>query len=311
MESTASLHGLNLIFFGSGDFATLVFKELLSRGLHFRAVVTLPPRPKGRGRKLKDPEIKSIALEAGIEVFQPENPNDKAFIDTLKRYSPHFIILADYGKILKKDLLELPEIYPLNIHPSLLPKYRGAAPIERAMMDCQKETGVSLMVMDEGLDTGPIISQEKVEIGETEIKTELMERLARTGANLAVLSIPGILRGELKPVPQSGEPSYAQKIVSDELWIKWDDTAEKIKCKINALSHKPGAKAHFGNLMVKLIRAKVAEERGGQPGKIHVSGERLLVEALDFMVEILEIQPQGKRIMKAGEFLRGYRRKIL
>ncbi len=311
MESTAPFHGLNFIFFGSGDFATLVFKELLSHGLPFKAVVTLPPRPKGRGRKLKDPEVKIIARDAGIDVFQPENPNDEAFIDTLRRYMPHFIILADYGKILRKKLLELPDIYPLNIHPSLLPRYRGAAPIERAMMDCQKETGVSLMVMDEGLDTGPIISQEKVEIGDTEIKTELMERLARVGAHLTLSSIPRILSGELKPVPQSGEPSYAKKIMREELWISWDDKAEKVKCKINALSTRPGAKDQFGPLMAKLIRAKVAEEQGGEPGKMHVSGGRLLVEALDFMVEILEIQPQGKRIMKAEEFLRGYRKKIL
>ncbi len=308
MESAETFRGL--IFFGSGDFANLVLKFFLEQGVLFDAVVTLPPRPKGRGRKLLDPDVKKTALSAGIPVLQPENPNREEFLSELKKLSPEFIILSDYGKILKAGLLSLPAFYPLNIHPSLLPAYRGAAPIERAMMNCERETGVSLMVMDEGLDTGPIVDQTKVEIGEIEVKTELMERLARIGVDLTVKNIGPLKSGEKKPVPQSGTPSYAAKIRKEELYLRWDEEAEKIKCRINALSYKPGARGKLKDLELKFLRARITERKGGSPGNIHIEDDHLFVEAKDHQVEILELQPPGKRIMTAPEFIRGYGKKL-
>ncbi len=310
MDQKASLNGLKLIFFGSGDFATIVLQNFINKGIKFSAVVTLPPRPKGRGRKLRDPEVKGISENAGIPVFQPPNPNDEDFLSKLHSYEPDFIILTDYGKILKKQLLDIPLNYPLNIHPSLLPKYRGAAPIERAMMDCLQETGVTLMVMNEGLDTGPIVLQERVKIGDTEIKTELMPRLAEVGVKLVLKALIPLKTGEIKPVPQRGEHSYAKKIQKEELWIEWKEEAQKIKCKINALSTRPGAKTKLGDILVKLIRAKVSTEKSPAPGKIIIKGHKLLIGAKDYLVEILEIQPQGKKIMSVEEFLRGYQRKL-
>ncbi len=310
MDQKTSLNGLNLIFFGSGDFATIVLRKLLTEGVNFRAVVTLPPGPKGRGRKLRDPEVKEIADKAGIPVFQPQNPNSEETLFSLKLFKPDFLILTDYGKILKRQLLDLPAFYPLNIHPSLLPEYRGAAPIERAMMDCKEETGVTLMVMDEGLDTGPIVKQEHIKIGPTEIKSELMLRLAETGVKLVLESLLPLKLNKLRPKPQRGNPSYAHKIQKQELWINWEKTAQKIKCHINALSTKPGVRTNLGPLMVKLIRAGVFNDRSPGPGKIAIKGDKLLIGALDYFVEILEIQPQGKKIMSAEEFLRGYKRKL-
>ncbi len=310
MDQKASLNGLKLIFFGSGDFATIVLQNFINKGVKFLAVVTLPPRPKGRGRKLRDPEVKEISEKAGIPVFQPPNPNDQDFLNQLHSLEPDFIILTDYGKILKKKLLDVPMYYPLNIHPSLLPKYRGAAPIERAMMDCLQETGVTLMVMDEGLDTGPIVLQERLKIGDTEIKTELMPRLAEIGVKLVLKSLIPLKTGQLKPVPQRGEHSYAKKIQKEELWIDWEEDAQKIKCKINALSTKPGAKTKLGDILVKLIRARVSSKKSPGPRKIVIKDDKLLIGAKDYFVEILEIQPQGKKIMAADEFLRGYRRKL-
>jgi len=308
MESAKTFRGL--IFFGSGDFANLVFNFFIEKGVRFEALVTLPPRPRGRGRKLLDPEIKKTALEAGIRVFQPENPNRQDFLSLLEDLSPDFIVLSDYGKILKKGLLELPRYYPLNIHPSLLPRYRGAAPIERAMMNCDRETGVTLMVMDEGLDTGPIVDQATLEIGETEIKTELMVRLAHIGVELTLKNIEPLKNGTRQPVPQTGVPSYAPKITKDELYINWNETAEKIRCRINALSYKPGAKGKIGPLELKILRARVSEKMGGNPGTVHIQEDRLFVEATDLQVEILEIQPPGKRVMSASDFIRGYSRKL-
>lgn len=310
MDQKTSLNGLRLIFFGSGDFATIVLKKIIDKGVKFLAIVTLPPRPKGRGRKLRDPEVKEIAKKAGIPVFQPQNPNEQEFLEKLYSIEPDFIVLTDYGKILKKQLLDVPEYYPLNIHPSLLPEYRGAAPIERAMMDCREETGVSLMVMDEGLDTGPIVLQERLKIRDTEIKTELMPRLADIGVKLVLESLVPLKLGELKPFPQQGKHSYAKKIQKEELWINWEEEANRIKCRINALSTKPGAKTNLGNILVKLIRARVHNEISPGPGKIIIRNDKLLIGAIDYMVEILEIQPQGKKIMTAEEFLRGYQRKL-
>ncbi len=308
MDFAETLRGL--IFFGSGDFANLVLKYFLKKGIKFDAVVTIPPRPKGRGRRLLDPDVKKTAASAGIKVLQPEDPNREDFLEELKKLTPDFILLSDYGKILKRGLLSLPGFYPLNIHPSLLPAYRGAAPIERAMMNCEKLTGVSLMVMDEGLDTGPIVDQVRVDIGEEEVKTELMERLARLGVELTIKNIEPLKKGERRPVPQSGAPSYASKIKKEELYISWEDEALKIKCRINALSYRPGARGKLGDLELKLLRARLSDRRGGRPGRIHTEGERLFVEAKDLQVEILELQPPGKRIMSTRDFLRGYGRKL-
>jgi methionyl-tRNA formyltransferase len=295
-----------IIFFGTGNFARVLFESLLKRGIKSILLVTGPDRPKGRGKKLKPPEIKKIAQESGIPVIQPEDPGEEGVLEVLRSHNPDFILVSDYGKILGKELLELPQYGPWNIHPSLLPKYRGAAPIERAIMGGERETGVTLMEMDEGIDTGPVLLQEKIEIRDYETKGDLIPRLAELGAELVKRGLELWRDGRLEKRPQIGEASYAKKIKKEELWIEWNSSAKEIVLKINALSPTPGARTYFNGELIKLMRAILYEGKMGNPGDILILKDRLIVLTGDGGVEILELLPAGRRLMKASEYLRGH-----
>ena len=296
-----------IIFFGNGTFARVLLESLLKRGIKPVLLVTGPDRPRGRGKKLAPPEIKEVAEKNSIPVIQPEAPGDENTLRILGSYEPDFILVSDYGKILSKELLELPKYGPWNVHPSLLPKYRGAAPIERTLMRGEKETGVTLMEMDEGIDTGPIILQKRLEIYENETRGEIIPRLADLGAELVSIALELWREGKLEKKMQIGEASYAKKIKKEELWIDWNSTSKEIVHKIHALSPTPGARTYFDGELVKILRACICEEIRGNPGEIHTSREKLIVLCRDGGVEILELLPAGKRIMKASEYLRGHK----
>jgi len=299
-----------IIFFGTGFFARVLFDYLLKKGIKPVLLVTGPDRPKGRGKRLSSPEIKKIAEDNNIPVIQPEDPGDEDTISILRSYEPDFILVSDYGKILRKELLELPKHGPWNVHPSLLPKYRGAAPIERTLMSGEEETGVTLMEMDEGIDTGPIILQEKMKIRVNETKGEIIPRLASLGTELVLKALNLWKEGKLVKRAQVGESSYAKKIKKEELWIDWNSTSKEIVCKIHALSPTPGARTYFNGELIKLLRARLVKEIEGKPGEIKIDKERLIVLSRDGGVEILEVLPAGKRMMKASEYLRGHNPKI-
>ncbi len=296
----------DVVFFGSGDFAYLTLKGLLKHDVNIKLVVTAPDRPRGRGRKPRPTHVKLIALEHKLPVITPSSVKKPEVIEELRSINPQFFVLTDYGKIIPDELLRLPKKAPLNIHPSLLPAYRGAAPLERAMMACEKVTGVTIMIMDSGIDTGPILLQEKVEIGETETKGELAERLASIGVELILRAIKEFDR--ITPTPQSEDgASYAPKISKEELWIDWNNSARFIACKINALSPRPGARARFDGNYIKPMRASFVEGEWGEPGNITIiDRKRLIVAASDGGVEILELMPEGRRTMKAVEYLSGH-----
>ncbi len=299
-------HDENIVFFGSGDFAYLTLKGLISEGLSIQLVITAPDKPRGRGRKPRPTQVKKLALENNIPVATPTLLSDRAFIEAVKHLNPDFFVLTDYGKIIPSALLEVPSKAPLNIHPSLLPAYRGAAPVERAMMACEEKTGVTIMIMDTGIDTGPILLQREVGIGETETRGELELRLAEVGIELTIKAIKEF--DSLSPVPQSEEgASYAPKITKQELWINWSSPASRIVCKINALSPKPGARTYFDGNYIKPLRAKLIKEIIGEPGAITIIGKkRLIVHTPGGSVEILELMPEGRRPMKASEYLSGH-----
>jgi len=299
----------DFIFLGTGEFAAKVLSRLLELGAFPSLVITSPDRPKGRGLKLLPTEVKRVALASKLPCLTESKPNEKTFIEEVlkKAGRPDFILVSDYGYILGEKWLSLPEVAPLNIHPSLLPRYRGAAPIERCLMNCEKETGLTIMVMDEGVDTGPLVLQEKVRIRRNETGGELRERLATIGAELAIRAMEGLLRGEIEPRPQEGEPSYAPKIKKEELWIDWEGRAKDIACKINALSPSPGARTYFDSLYVKLLRASFVRETSGEPGEIIIARNRLFVAAAGGGVEILELQPASGRPLRASAFVQGRR----
>ncbi len=295
-----------IVFFGSGDFAHLVLKNLIQSGINIELVVTAADKPAGRGRKPKPTPVKKLALQHGLRCITPESPNRGHGFDEIKATEPDFFVLTDYGKIISSRLLRVPRKAPLNIHPSLLPAYRGAAPLERAMMACEKVTGVTIMVMDTGIDTGPILLQESVEIGEAETKGELALRLAELGTELVIRAIEEF--DSLKPRPQpSRGVSYAPKLAKEELWIDWNAPAESIVCKINALSPRPGARTYFDGNYIKPLRAKLAPGNWGKPGRISIiDRKRLIVAANGGGVEIIELMPEGRRAMLAEEYLRGH-----
>lgn len=290
-------------YFSSGSVGLEIFRELIKRGLEIDKVITIPDRPKGRGRKLKPPEIKIEAEKLGIEVLQAERPEEIDF-----RERPQFIVVADYGKILRKKTLQLPKIAPLNIHPSLLPMYRGAAPIERAMMDGYP-LGVSIIIMNERIDAGEIILQEKIEYSIEETKGDVIPRIASKGAELLIKSMELLSKGEANPRPQEGPSSYARKIKKDELWVNFRENHIKVVRKINALSPTPTARTMLGDLYLKLYRAKPSSMEL-KPGEIWMDKKQLVIGAEGGSVELLEVQPSGRRKLSAEEFIKGYARKL-
>ncbi len=304
-----SFRKFDFLFLGSGDFAVLVLRKLLELNVVPRCVITAPDKPRGRGLKLKPTEVKVIAIKSRIEVAQSQNPNDPDFVRQFRAPRPQFIVVTDYGYILRRDWLELPEVAPLNIHPSLLPLYRGAAPIERAMMNCERETGVSIMVMDQGVDTGPIVLQEKVTIEPEITKGELQMQLAQVGAELLIRAMEGLVDGSLSPVPQSGQGSYAKKLKKEELWIDWNDDARRIACKINALSPKPGARTFLDGELTKLLRARPIMGVHGVPGDVIITNKRMFIAASEGAVEILELQPASGKKLSATAYVQGRRPK--
>lgn len=292
-----------IYYFSSGEFGSLVFLEVLKL-IKIKKVITIPDRPKGRGLKFQEPPIKSLALKNNIEVIQVENPEDLDFNER-----PDFIIVCDYGKILKEKTLKLPKIAPLNVHPSLLPKYRGAAPIERAMMEGD-EVGVSIILMNERIDEGKIIRQEKVNYSIEMTKGDLYPILAQLSAKLLKLSIEDFINNKVNLMEQIGQPTYAKKIKKEELFLDFNENYLKIVRKINALSPKPTARAVIKNLYLKFYRAIPCEMKL-KPYEIYINKEEFVIGALDGSVKILEIQPENSKVMKAKDFINGYAKLIL
>ncbi len=290
---------MKVYYFSSGEFGAYVLEQLILEGLHVDKVVTIPKRRKGRGRKLQASEVHKVASKFNLNVLEAEDPHTIPFEER-----PDFIVVVDYGRILKRSLLELPRIAPLNVHPSLLPMYRGASPIERAMMDGYP-LGVSVIVMNENVDAGDIVHQERVDYTIEETKGDVLPRLVSKAVELLLRSMDDFLKGKAKPVKQTGKGSYAKKISREELYVDFKDDAKSIVRKINALSPKPTARASIDGMNVKLYRAKPSSIQV-EPGKLHVEKGRLFVGAYGGSVEIVEIQPQNRRIMHARDFINGY-----
>ena len=268
-------------------------------------VVAQPDKPAGRGQKLTPPPTKVAAQELGIPVYQPESI--KEFIPTVKQLNPDCIVVVAYGKILPKELIYLPPYGSLNLHASLLPKYRGAAPIQRALMAGEKETGNTVMLINEKMDEGDILSQERVPIEEEDNFLSLSEKLAKSGAKLLADTLEKWFKGEIKPVPQrEEEATYAPPILKEEYRICWRAPAESVKDRVRGLY--PNAYTIFRGNRIKILKVKVVDI-WGEPGEI-LSEERFIVGCGEKAVEVLElISPKGKK-MTGEEFMRGYRPKL-
>jgi methionyl-tRNA formyltransferase len=298
---------MRIIFFGTPSFAVSSLEALLNSE-EVVAVVTQPDRRKGRDRIPSPPPVKELALKRGIRVLQPKSVRDPLFSGELNLLKPDVIVVVAYGKILPKQILQIPTHDCINVHASLLPKYRGAAPVQWAIINGEKETGITIMIMDEGLDTGDILLQEEVAIYEEDNSETLGQRLAELGGKLLILTLQKMKDGTLIRVPQTGTPSYAPPFKKEDGRIHWSKTAVELFNFIRGMYPWPCAYCHLKKERIKIIRVN-AVEGSGVPGRIEKAAEELLVGTGKGLISIIELQPEGKRLMTAKEFLLGRRLK--
>ena len=294
---------------GTPEFAVPSMKVLINDpDVELVGVFTQPDRPKGRGNKLTPSPVKVAALEAGIPVFQPEKIR-KTGVETLRGLNPDLCVTAAFGQILSKELLEIPVLGNINVHASLLPKHRGSAPIAHAIISGDRETGITTMMMDEGIDTGDILLQEQTEIGETETCAELTVRLSLLGAKTLRKTLDALAAGTLRRIPQNhAEMTYDPMLKKETGLTDFSDSAERIKGLINGLNPWPCVSIPCGDGRLKLLRASLAD-REGNPGNILEADPRsgLVIACGEGAVRILEVQAPGGKSMKAEDYLRGHK----
>lgn len=298
-----------LIFFGTPQFAVPALKALIDEKEDIALVVTQPDKVKGRGHKLSPPPVKEVALSYGIKVLQPNKITDEDFYNELRSIAPEFIVVVAYGKILPEKILSLPKFGCINVHASLLPKYRGAAPIQWALINGEKVTGITTMLMDKGLDTGDILLRSELEIKADDNSETLFKRLSELGAKTLIDTIKGMREGKIKPVPQTGKASYAPPLKKEDGKIDWNRTADELFNFVRGMYPWPSAFCYLNNERIKIIRTQKSEVRSQKeavPGRIvKASNGELIVETGEGLLLIEELQPEGKRAMPAASFLAG------
>lgn len=300
---------MKLVFMGTPDFAVPTLTEIVMRGHDVLAVYTRAPKPAGRGQDLRKSPVHLAAEEFGLPVFTPKSFRDPADVEIFASLGAQAAIVVAYGLLLPKPILDAPELGCLNLHGSLLPRWRGAAPIQRAIMAGDAETGVAVMKMEEGLDTGPVAMVERVAIGPDMTAGELHDRLAVLGADLMVRALAALSRDALSFVPQAAEGvTYAAKITNEEARIDWSRPAAEVHNLVRGLSPFPGAflMADLGKgpERVKVLRTR-RSEGAGAPGTLLPGGLR--VACGEGAVELLQVQRAGRGITSGEEFLRGAR----
>lgn len=300
---------MTIVFFGTPEFAVLPLKTLLNSEHKVLAVVTQPDRESGRGKHIRSCPVKLVARSAELKIFQPRKVREADFIHELKRMNPSVIVVVAYGQILPSEIIRLPEIGCVNVHASLLPRYRGAAPINWALINGDNKTGITTMLMDEGMDTGPALLREEVEIKTEDTAGSLSLKLSKTGADILIRTLKGLENGSLKPSPQEGEISYAPILKKTDGFIQWSKSAKDIYNFIRGMNPWPGAYGFIEGKRIKIIKV---EELGGngEPGLIDsVTKNELHVGTGKGRLSILEIQPSGKPVMPVKAFLQGRRLK--
>ncbi len=298
-----------IIFIGTPEFAVPSLRALIDEKEDISLVVTQPDRVKGRGHMLSSPPVKDLAVNRGIRVIQPEKVRTQDFYAELAGYAPEFIVVVAYGRILPKNILDLPAGGCINVHASLLPKYRGAAPIQWALIRGEKLTGVTTMMMDEGVDTGDMLLQSSLDIEADDDACTLSARLSELGARTLVETLKGLRAGAVRPMPQTGESGLAPILRKEDGVIDWQQGAEGIADFIRGMNPWPAAVSCLGDAKIKIIRAKAVEGRG-VPGRVEkASGGILLIGTSDGLLKVEELQPEGKKAMTAASFLAGRRLK--
>lgn len=298
---------MNVVFMGTPEFSVPCLERLVADGHNVKAVYTQPDKPKGRGHHMMPPPVKETAMKYDIPVYQPEKLRNSDAFDVLSEISPDIIIVVAYGQILPKNILEIPKYGCVNIHASLLPKYRGAAPIQWCVLDGEEKSGVTSMQMDVGLDTGDMLLKAETPIGENETAEELHDKLSVMGAQVMSDTIKAIENGTLKAEKQDDALSnYAPMLTKELCPINWNLTANEVHNKVRGLSPWPSATSICGDKLFKIHKTSLVGKVSGSAGEIVQSGKKLIVACGDGNgVEIVSLQVQGKKAMNAADYLRG------
>jgi methionyl-tRNA formyltransferase len=314
-----------IIFFGTPHFAVPPLKALIDGKEDIALVVTQPDRVKGRGHVLSSPPVKELAISFGLNVVQPVKIRDEDFYEELRSVNPEFIIVVAYGKILPEEILNIPKFGCINVHASLLPKYRGAAPIQWALLKGEMVTGITTMLMDKGLDTGDILLKAELEILDDDTSETLFEKLSELGAKTLLKTIRDMREGKIKPVPQTGQASYAPPLKKEDGKVDWNKSADELFNFARGMYPWPSAYCYLNSERIKIISVKrrassVERQASGAssqepvtrsqneavPGRIvKASDGELIVETGKGFLVIEELQPEGKKVMSAMAFLSG------
>lgn len=300
---------LNIVFMGTPDFAVPCLSRILEDGHRVAGVFTQPDKPVGRHQVLTPPPVKELALEQGLSVYQPAKLRDGTALEILRGLAPDLIVVVAYGRILPRDILDCPRLGCVNVHGSILPKYRGAAPIQWAVIDGEKETGVTTMMMDEGIDTGDMLEKEIVPIEDEETGDSLHDKLMAAGARLIVSTLKKIQDGTIERTPQTDEETcYARMLKKDMGDVDWSLDAHAIERLVRGLNSWPGTYTKWNGKTVKIWKAKAVdrEYEGALGEAVYVDKETILVKTGKGCLSLLELQPEGKKRMAADAFLRGY-----
>lgn len=307
---------MKIIYMGTPDFAVAPLEAILKAGHEVTAVVTQPDRQKGRGREVQYSPVKECALSYGIPVLQPLKIKEKDAVEELRKYPADIFVVAAFGQLLSEEILNMPRLGCINIHASLLPAYRGAAPIQWCVINGEEKTGVTIMQMAKGMDTGDILLQKEVVLDEKETGGSLFDRLMETGAELIVEVLPKIEAGELTPVVQKEElATYAGKITKDMGNIDFAKSAVTIERLIRGLNPWPSAFTHYKGKILKIWDADVVSECANAenpvPGTvIAMDKESFTLATGEGALRIRSLQPEGKKRMSCAEFMRGYEVKV-
>lgn len=307
---------MKIIYMGTPDFAKESLEAIYNAGHEILAVVTNPDKPKGRGMKMMESPVKQYAVEKGLKIYQPEKvKNNTQFIEEMKELKPDVICVVAYGKILPKEILDIPSKGCINVHGSLLPKYRGAAPIQWAIINGEKTTGVTTMYMDIGMDTGDMILKKETAIGENETTGELWERLAKIGAELLVETLQKIEDGTAPRIPQGEQFTMAPMLNKEMSKIDWENkSAEQIKNLVRGLNPIMGTYSYINEKKVKFWKVETAKElpnnkniENCENGTVIYSNSKdgLYIKAKDGIIKVIEIQGENAKKMNVNDFLRG------
>lgn len=293
---------------GTSQFAVPTLKKLRASRYQVIGVVTQPDRPSGRGRGVRVSPVKQVALDAGIPIHQPEKVRSEDFIALVRQMSPDAMVVAAFGQIIPKAILDIPPLGSINVHASLLPKYRGAAPVHYALFNGETVTGVTTMLMDPGLDTGPILLQKAVGVSPDDDEGTLEARLAEVGADLLIQTLDLLEKGAIAPKPQDDSlATRAPSVKKENCRVDWNQDSRTIVNRIRGCTPRPGGYALFGDSMLRIWSCEAADRGSGSPGEvIEVGREGILVKAGQGAVLLTEVQPENRKRMTAGDFARGY-----